>query len=365
MKNIKMNILIIVDYFYPSKWGVERVFENLAKNLSHNHNVIVLTSRFDNTLPKKEKWNLVTIYRVWKTRFLFTLLASFFWLKLIKNIDLIHTSTYNSAYIAKFLTFFKKIPVIITCHEILWSKWLKFKWKIKGFFFKKIEDFIYGFWFFYVFVSYHVRNVALAKYNIKNFTVIYNWVEKISYNLIDKKQLWFKKDDIIWVFAWRPGWPKWLDFLLENFYKIKKLNPNFKLLLLLLEKNNQLKLKKLEKYLNKDIKILYEVPHEKVYDYLALANIWIVPSRSEGFGFTAVEFSLLNKTTVLSFVWWIPEVNFWDCHFFKPDDANQFLNAFKEIFNWKKNAYWYNKNLSIENMVKNYQFIYNKNLKII
>jgi len=44
-------------------------------------------------------------------------------------------------------------------------------------------------------------------------------------------------------------------------------------LLLLLEKNNQLKLKKLEKYLNKDIKILYEVPHEKVYDYLALANI--------------------------------------------------------------------------------------------
>jgi hypothetical protein len=69
--------------------------------------------------------------------------------------------------------------------------------------------------------------------------------------------------------------------LLKNFQKIKKLNPNFKLLLLLLEKNNHKKNKLISPYLNPDIKVLYEIDHKKIYDYLALADIGIVPSRSE------------------------------------------------------------------------------------
>jgi len=357
-----MRILYILDFFYPSKGGVERVFENLIfRNKSDK--IIILTSRFDKKLPKYEKIGNVEIYRIWKNRFFFTILWSIFWLKFIKNVDLIHTSTYNAAFVAKFISFFSDIKIICTSHEILGKNWYYFKWVLKGFLYKKLEDLIYNFGFFYVFVTNHVKNVAITNYKIKNYTVIYNGLDKIKISNLKKEKLWFSKKDFILVFAWRPWWPKWLDFLLKNFQWIKKIIPNAKLLLILLEKNSEKKIKILKKYINENIKIFYEIPHSNVYDYLNLADIGIVPSRSEWFWFTALEFSTLKKTTILSYIWWIPEINFWDCHFFYPENKNQFLNCFKEILNWKKNKYWYNKSLTVQRMYNNYQNLYNQVIK--
>jgi hypothetical protein len=106
---------------------------------------------------------------------------------------------------------------------------------------------------------------------------------------------------------------------LDNFDKIKKVNSNFKLLLLILEKNNSKKIKNiLSKVKNfEDIKIVYEVNHNEVYSYIDFVDIGVVPSRTEGFGFSALEFSLFKKKNVFSFVGGIPEVNFGDIHFFK------------------------------------------------
>lgn len=357
-----MNFLFILDYFTPSKWGVERLFENIIKELSEEgHNITILTSKFSKEIPKYEKkWN-IKIYRVWKSRFYFTILWTFYWLRLLKGIDVIHTSTYNAAYTTYFLSFFTKAKIILTSHEILWKNWYKFKWKFKWFLYKKIEDFIYTFWFYYIFVTNHVKNVALTHYNIKKYKTIYNWLEEIKIkNEIKKEDLWFNKDDIIWVFAWRPWWTKWLDFLIDNFQDIKKLNPNFKLLLLLLEKNNRKKINKIISKIkkNNNIKVIYEINHKKIYTYLNIADIWIVPSRSEWFWFTWAEFSKLSKKMVLSNIWWIPEINYWDCHFFSVDNKKEFIKCFREIFSWKVNNYWYNKNLTIKNMLEEYKKVY-------
>jgi len=358
-----MNFLFVLDYFSPSKWWVERVFENIINWISQNNKIIILTSRFSNNLAKYEKkWN-IEIYRIWKNRFFFTIFASFYWLNLLKNIDIIHTSTYNSAYVVYFLHFFTNAKIILTSHEILWKNWYNFKWKLKWFFYKVIEDLIYKMWFFYVFVSNHVKNVAITSYNLdlKQIKTIYNWLEKISImKTFSKESLWFKKTDIIWVFAGRPGWTKWLDFLLKNFKEIQKINKNFKLLLLVIEKKNMKKIKNILKKTEKLswIKILFEIPHKNVFSYIKIADIWIVPSRTEWFGYTALEMSSLWKKTVLADVWWIPEINFWDCHFFKVWDDEKFIECFKDIFMWKVNNYWYNKNLSIKKMVNSYKKLY-------
>ncbi len=362
-----MKFLFILDYFTPSRWWVERLFENITWELNkENHNITVLTSRFSKKLPKYEKIGNIKIYRIWKTRFLFTIFGSFFWLKLLKNIDIIHTSTYNAAYIAYFLSFFTKAKVVLTSHEILWTKWYKFKWRLKWFLYKKIEDIIYKFWFYYVFVSNHVKNIALTKYNIKKYQTIYNGLEKIKIEKhINKKSLWYNENDILWVFAWRPWWTKGLDFLLDNFDDILKIKPNFKLLLLILEKDNKKKIKNILSKISwkENIKILYEIDHKKIYTYLNIADIGIVPSRTEGFWFTGAEFSRLWKTMVLANIWWIPEINYWDCHFFNIDNTKEFLNCFKDIFNWKINNYWYDKKLNIENMLEEYKKVYTITIK--
>ncbi len=360
-----MKILYILDYFTPSKGWVERVFENIIQHFSKNNQIIILTSRFSKDLPKIEYKENIKIIRVGKNRFFFTLWGTLKALKIAKEVDLIHTSTYNWAYITKFISIFHKKPVIITSHEIIGKNWYKFKWLFLWYIYKFLEDIIYkNKNFFYVFVSKHVKNIALSKYKIKKFNVIYNWLNlphKIK--KISKTELWFKKNDIIGVFAGRPWRTKGLDFILQNFKDIKKINPNFKLLLILLEKQNSKKIQKIQKYLTKDIKVLYEIPHTQIYSYLNIADIWIVPSRSEWFWFTALEFSLLWKKNLFSFVWAIPEINFWDCHFFKPDDKIDFLNKINEIFNWKKNNYSYNKKLTTEKMIRNYEKLYNKLVK--
>ena len=171
------------------------------------------------------------------------------------------------------------------------------------------------------------------------------------------------EDDFIWVFAWRPWKIKWLLFILENFNEIKKINKNFKLLILLLEKNNKKKINEILKYAklySKSIKIIYEIEHKYIYNYLNIADVGIVPSYSEWFGCTSLEFSILWKTIIASNIWWIPEINFKNIHFFCHWNVQEFIYCFKKVFNWKKNNYWYNKKLSVEKMTEQYLAIYLK-----
>lgn len=359
-----MKILFVLDYFTPSSWWVERLFEDIISKLDKDwHKIKVLSSKFNKNLPSYEKkWNL-EIFRIGSWRFSFMILWCFLWLKLIKDVQIIHTSTYNAAYISKFLSFFTKSPVIITSHEILWKNWYKFKWW-GWFFYKKFEDFIYKFWFFYVFVTNHVKNVAITNYkiNLKKSAIINNWIDEIKVEWkVTRQDLWFEDNDIIWVFSWRPWRTKWLDFLLENVEEIRKLNPNFKLLLLLLEKNNKKKIKKILEKVNKNewIKIIFELKHSEVYEYLSIADIWIVCSRTEWFWYSWVEFSKLSKKMILSNIWWIPEVCFWDCHFFKTWNKKEFISEFKKIFDGQKLNYSYDNSNSTEKTYIEYKNIYN------
>tara|TARA_E500000178_G_C16922077_1_gene707705 strand:+ start:93 stop:1217 length:1125 start_codon:yes stop_codon:yes gene_type:complete len=59
-----MNILICCEFFYPSVGGVQKVSEELAKNLSKKGNKITIaTSRFKNSLKKLEYKNNLRIIR--------------------------------------------------------------------------------------------------------------------------------------------------------------------------------------------------------------------------------------------------------------------------------------------------------------
>jgi hypothetical protein len=103
---------------------------------------------------------------------------------------------------------------------------------------------------------------------------------------------------------------------------------------------------------------MYEIPFDKVYSYVKVADFWIVCSRSEWFGFTCYEFSKLLEKNLFSFTGAIPEISFWKIVFFKVDSDKSFVSGFKKLHKDKIDYYLFDKNLSEQKMVNSYKKIY-------
>ena len=71
-----MNILFVVNHFYPYIGGAEKLFFELAVRLVEKGNqVSVVTTQHDNQLPRSEKVKGISVFRIpCRNRFLFTFL---------------------------------------------------------------------------------------------------------------------------------------------------------------------------------------------------------------------------------------------------------------------------------------------------
>ena len=121
-----MKILFVLEYYYPHIGGVETLFKTLAEGLvEKGHEVTVFTTRLKG-YKEKEVVNGVKIIRKkipFNSRMLFSFYTIFDVLKLSKNYDIIHTTTYNASLPAYIAGKIRKKPVIITFHEILGKLW--------------------------------------------------------------------------------------------------------------------------------------------------------------------------------------------------------------------------------------------------
>ncbi|MDD4151410.1 MAG: hypothetical protein PHR68_02240 [Candidatus Gracilibacteria bacterium] len=90
-----MKILFILDLYKPHIGGVEILFENIISRLaSAGNDIVILTSKFDKYLEKYEKNGNIEIYRVGNNRYDFMFYSIITGIKLARNCDIIHTTTY-------------------------------------------------------------------------------------------------------------------------------------------------------------------------------------------------------------------------------------------------------------------------------
>ena len=120
------------------------------------------------------------------------------------------------------------------------------------------------------------------------------------------------KDEFLYLFYGRPGCSKGLEYLIQAVSIISKKIPNSKLLLILSREpkrryNNILRMIK-DLGVGKETILLEPVDKESLPDYIMSVNCVVVPSLSEGFGFTAVEACAMGKPVVASDVGSLPEV---------------------------------------------------------
>lgn len=370
-----MNVLIVIEYFLPHIGGVEVVFKNLAQGLADKgHEVTVITQRLEGTkaeelMGRDNKYEVIRISSL-KSRYVFSFSAIPKVMELAKHADIIHTTTYNGALPAKIASFFRKKKCVITVHEILGKAWkdsMNMN-RINAAFHRFIERMIMAVGFDrYICVSDSTKKQVLAA-KVKKEKVItihngmdYDFFDSEKYDSSKVRKKFGIKDEFVYFGYGRPGITKGFEYLIRAVPFIAKTIPNSKLVLILSKSpyDRYVMMKDLIKALGveKDVILVDPVKREELPNYLKTADCVVVPSLTEGFGFTVAESCAMGKPVVASNTTSIPEVISGSHVLVKPKSAREIAEGVIKVYK-KKADYKPLKKFSWKQAVDEYEKVY-------
>lgn len=320
-----LRILFVLELYPPHIGGVEVLFQNLCQGLAaRGHEVTVITSRLSGT-KALETINGVTVYRVRvpqkRARYWFTLLAIPQVLKLARKADVIHTTTYNGALPAWVVSKLWGKKCIITVHEVLgrlWGEFMGMGW-LSARQHRLLEKLIVSLPFDrYVGVSkYTCESLRAEGIGEARLRVVYNGIDSVLFDpaRADGKKIRKRLKlggEFVYFYFGRPGVSKGVEYLIRAVPIISEILPDSRLVLILAHdpRGGYERVKRMIGDLNLKDKVflLDPVPRNELPGYIAASDCVVVPSLSEGFGFTAVEACTMGKPVVASDVASLPEV---------------------------------------------------------
>ncbi len=363
-----MKIVVVLENYWPNIGGIEVMFNNLTRRLvERGHKVVIITHQIKGT-SKNDMLDGVPIKRVWVPEFAarhwFSLLSIPIIWRAAKDADILHTTTYNAAFPTAVVGKLRRKPCIITVAEFLNHRW-KSLMGMSGFsawmhaFGEKIIARL-GF-SKYVAVSGYTEQTCWEAGVKKNQTLlIYDGLEK---DFFDRKkysgeeirqELGIKKDEFIYTSYGRAGVTKGIEYLIMAMPTIIDQLPNSRLLLILdrQPKSRYDFIMKLieERKLENNIILLTPRKRNELPNYILAANCVVVPSLTEGFGFTAAEACLLKQPIVTTTAGSLPEVVWGKVVKVRPGDVEdlaqgiirmakgQYETIPEKDFDWEKNC---------------------------
>ena len=358
-----MKILYVVEHYHPYIGGVEKLFKTLCEEVAaQGDEVTVVTTLHNKSLQQKETLNGVSIRRIpVKNRYLFTFFGWIWILKYAKGKDLIHTTSYNAALPAFFTGLFMRKKVIVTFHEVWQEQWFEVpflsafeRW---GFFL--YEKFILKLPFTkFVGVSQFTFQKLVASKSSKKIVKIFNGVDYSAINLPVVKE---KLGGFNYLFFGRLGVSKGIDLMIEA---AKNFNENHKdaTFHFVLPKYPKPMRKKVMEYFNshqpKQVKLYHELPYEELLLLKAKVNCAVIPSISEGFGFSAAECCAVGMPIISSERGALSEVTYGKVNRFYPYNTESLVSALENAYQNK----WDTKpeiKFHLSDMVDQYKILYN------
>lgn len=299
-----MRILYIVDFFHPHVGGAPTFFNNLAANVAKmGHKVTVVTTHANGT-KKSEKFNGIEVHRFGRAREHFMVGAIRFLLENRGKFDVVHTSTYSAMIPSYAFAFFKKVPEVLSVHEV-WSlkEWTEFT-RAKGLFYFFEERMLFSLPFdMYVAPSEHTKKDLEKIIGIKpsEIRVIPHGVDPKLFSPGLKKErnktrsrYAIGKDELVGCFVGKATTFKGVNYLLDALELVlKKIDMRFIFVLSRLhEKGYRRFMKRVHgsKILREKI-IVAESSADREFasKIVAASDFLVMPSLTEGFGFAAAE----------------------------------------------------------------------------
>jgi len=339
-----MKILIVAEYYAPHIGGVETFFRHLAEGLAaRGVEVSVVTCCLPGTATD-EVLNGVQIHRVrlpkFGLRYWFTLCAVFPLWRRVAVCDVVHTTTYNAAFPAWLAARLHGKKTVITVHEIwgdLWFRAIRMN-KLSAWLHWLFERFVVRLPFdAYVGVSDSTRT-AIGKIHGtgKRIVRIYHGID---YHLFDpskhdgakERERYHLGSGFRYLYFGRTGWAKGVTWLLEAIPAITKAVPDARCVLMLSRDPIQpfraieATIKRLG--IEQNVLLMESLSRDLVPGMLRAVDCVVIPSVSEGFGFTTAESCAMGRPVAVSNAGSLPEVAWGDAHFFEPQDPEGIARA--------------------------------------
>lgn len=289
-----MKILFVLEYYHPHIGGVETLFQSLAEELSESgHEIVILTNRYDKSLPALEKLGNISIHRYrFFNRYLFTFLAWLPGLRLAdKSVDLVHTTSYNAALPAWIIAKLRGKKIIITFHEYWGELWQQLPWMPSWmkWTFARFERMISRLGYDKIVAVSDSTATALKGSGIAphQVTRIYNGIEYAQ----AESHTDSARDVKQYLYFGRAGYSKGLDLLLPACAQLWERGETFHLTMVVSQDHQYPTVAKMidDLGVRDQINMRHNLSRSDLNQLITQSDAVIIPSYSEGFCYAAVE----------------------------------------------------------------------------
>lgn len=374
-----MKIAFVLPHFYPYVGGGEKMFYDLALGLKDKGHEVKVVARDvgKDYLGEKIVNGLDIKYCPWKEIFGHPLVKSKDVEDVIKWCDVVHTSIFTTSPVVSRIARKYKKPSLLTIYEARGNKWYWADNFIKATVYYMVEQFACR----QKFDAYHAISDATKKdveifCHKSNVVRVYlaNEMKKDTYNSNFSLREYFglKEDEKVFLYYGRPGKTKGVQVYekaLEEIFINKKLDPKAKFCFILGKEPEDLRKQFVElinkKSLSKNVLIKDSVAREDLSAAIEQADCVVVPSLTEGFGFSALEACQLGAKLIYSDGGSLPEVTYGKCKAFKNRDYKDLAEKIMDVVNEEPNAFddIPEKTFTYENMIGGIEELYNNIVK--
>jgi glycosyltransferase involved in cell wall biosynthesis len=307
-----MKILIPTLHYYPVIGGLEVWTKNIAERLSDKAEIFVVTGKVKGE-PVKERKNGVNIYRTspfflknlsYSSPIYILTALKFIFLKSLliikkEGIDLLHCQGFLSAFLGYLLSKITGIPYIVTVQRLE---------EKRGF----LRQLVYKNAKVCIAASLSIREY-FERIGCKNIAVIPNGIDLKKFKIQNskfkiRKRLGLNNEFVVMTVA-RLEKVKGIEYLIKSISNLKSQISNL-ICLIVGEGSERKNLEKLVEKLNikEKVKFLGQVPNEKIPEYLAAADLFVLPSLREGFGIAILEAQAAKLPVIATNVGGIPDI---------------------------------------------------------